>query len=310
MANSKYIYVDGNMIPYEDAVVHVNTVAVKYGSNVFEGLCVYEGQGDNFLFRAHEHYVRLEDSRRLMQVDCDYTIDDYSEAVLSCLHANDVTGDAHIRLTIMITGDGYSETTGPASLVCIVGPRKPTRLEDRTKHAAVSSWLRQDDRIAPPRIKAGANYHNSRFGLLEARRNGYDQAIFLTLDGKISEGANSCLCMVRNGVLVTPTITSSILESVTRSTLLQLAAEELGIPCQERDIDRSEIYSASEAFFCGSGLEISPILSVDRTPLGTGEIGPVSRQLWEAYEAVLRGRNQKYAGWLTPIQAARTGARG
>src|SRR5690606_22295479 len=165
-------------------------------------------------------------------------------------------------------GEGFSETRGPTSLVCAVSPRNATQLEDRTKHACVSSWLRIDDRTSPPRIKAGPNYHNSGFGTLEARRHGYDEAIFLTTCGKVSEAGNSCIFAVRDGVLITPGVTSSILESITRQTLIQLARDELGLKVEERDLDRSELYIASELFLCGSGLEISPVLSVDRLAVG------------------------------------------
>jgi branched-chain amino acid aminotransferase len=302
MANPDFVYVNGAMVPYAEATIHVASAAAKYGANVFEGVCAYEGDGGrSFVFRLREHLVRLHNSVRLMQIDCEYGDADYTEAVLTALRENRIRGDAHIRLTVFITGEGYSDARGPASLVCIASPRAPAPLDRKAAHAAVSTWRRIDDAIMPPRIKAGANYHNSRFGMLEARRNDYDEAIFLTLAGKVSEGANSCFAMVRGGVLVTPPVTASILESVTRATLLELAAEELGLRVQEREIDRSELYLAEEAFFCGSGHEIRPVLSVDRFPLGDGGVGPVTRRLWKSYEAVVRGRNASRAGWLTAV---------
>lgn len=302
MAKPQFIYVNGAMVPYADATIHVASVAAKYGANVFEGICAYGGDGGrSFVFRLKEHLVRLHNSVRMMQIDCDYGDADYAEAVLTSLRENRIGGDAHIRLTVFITGEGYSDAKGPASLVCIASPRAATPLEAKGAHAAVTTWRRIDDAIMPPRIKAGANYHNSRFGMLEARRNGYDEAIFLTLAGKVSEGANSCFAMMRGGILVTPPATASILESVTRATLLELAADDLGLPVQEREIDRSELYLADEAFFCGSGHEIRPVLSIDRFPVGDGGVGQITRRLWDSYEAVIRGRNQSRAAWLTPV---------
>jgi branched-chain amino acid aminotransferase len=302
MANPEFIYVDGAMVPYANATIHVASVAAKCGANVFEGLCAYAGDGGrSFVFRLKEHLVRLHNSVRMMQIDCDYGDADYEEAVLTSLRENRIRGDAHIRLTVFITGEGTPDTRGPASLVCISSTRAATPLDSKGTHAAISSWRRIDDAVTPPRIKAGANYHNSRFGLLEARRNGYDEAIFLTLAGKVSEGGAACFAMVRDGVLITPPVTASILESVTRATLLQLAVEELGLRVQEREIDRSELYIADEAFFCGSGYEIRPVLSVDRFPVGNGEVGPITRRLWESYDAVIRGRTNTRAGWLTPV---------
>jgi branched-chain amino acid aminotransferase len=303
VSNPDLIYFNGEMVRYDQANIHVSSVAAKYGANVFEGLCTYAGaDGALYVFRLEEHLVRLHNSVRMMQIDCDYSDQDYTDAILKSLRGNNIRGDAHIRLTVFITGEGYSEGRGPSSLVCIANLRKATpAFETRGAHAAVTTWRRIDDSCMPPRIKAGANYQNSRFGLLEAKRNGYDEAIFLTTSGKVSEGANSCFAMVRDGVLITPPVTSSILESVTRATLLTLAEEDLGLKVQEREIDRSELYVADEAFFCGSGQEIRPVLSVDRTPVGSGQTGPITRRLWNAYDSVIRGGAGSRAQWLTAI---------
>lgn len=300
--NPEFIYVNGAMVPYADATIHVSSVAAKYGANVFEGLCAYAGEGDqSFLFRAKEHLVRLHNSVRMMQIDCNHTDEDFMDAILMSLRENRIRGDAHIRLTVFITGEGYSDGRGPSSLVCSAKGRTPTPIDNRTAHAAISTWRRIDDATMPPRIKAGANYLNSRFGLLEARRNGYDQVIFLTLAGKVSEGANASFAIVRNGTLITPPVTAGILESVTRSTLLELAADDLGLRVQEREIDRTELYVADEAFFCASGMEMRAVLSIDRFPVGNGRIGPVTRLLWDAYEAVVRGRKEARRAWLTSV---------
>lgn len=302
MAKPSLIYMNGDMVPYADATIHVASAAAKYGANVFEGLCAYADEDDRcFIFRLEEHLVRLQQSVRMMQIDCDYTQADYADAIMRSMQKNDVRSDAHIRLSVFITGEGASESRGPASLVCIVSTRQSVSIETRAANAAVTSWRRIDDTMMPPRVKAGANYHNSRFGMLEAQRNGYDEAIFLTSSGKVSEGANSCFAMVRNGMLVTPPVTSSILESVTRATLLEIAADELGLTVQEREIDRSELYVAEEAFFCGSGQEIRPVISIDRFSLGAGAPGPVTRRLWECYKHVVTGKNEARRGWLTEV---------
>jgi branched-chain amino acid aminotransferase len=302
MTNPEFIYVNGDMVPYANATIHVSSIAAKYGSNVFEGLCAYAGESEqSFLFRVKEHLARLHNSVRIMEIDCDYSDEDYMNAIFMTLRENQIRGDAHIRLTVFITGEGYSDGRGPATLVCTAKARTSTPIDHRTAHAAISTWRRIDDSIMPPRLKAGANYHNGRFGLLEARRNGYDQVIFLTLAGKVSEGASASFAMVRNGALVTPPVTAGILESVTRSTLLELAADDLGLRVQEREIDRTELYVADEAFFCASGMEMRAVLSVDRFPVGDGRVGPVTRQLWDTYEAVIRGRNKARIAWLTPV---------
>jgi len=305
LPQARYICVNGRLVPWEDATIHVSSVSVKYGTNVFEGLAAYAGEGGECsVFRVKEHLARLRDGLRLMQMDCDYRDQDYLDAVRMSLTGNGIRGDAHIRLTVFITGEGPIEGRGPTALVCMANPRAAGPLESKAVHAAVSTWRRIDDAIMPPRVKSGAFFHNSRLGVLEARRNRYDEAIFLTLAGKISEAANSCFFMVRNGVLLTPPITASIQESITRLTLLELAADDLGLRAQERDIDRSELYLAEEIFLCGTSAEIRPVLSVDRRTVGNGQVGAVTRRLWDAYETVLRGRNPARTGWLTPMWQA------
>jgi len=302
IANPEWIYVDGSMVARAAATIHVSSVAARYGTSVFEGMCVYGGEsGQSFVFRAKEHLTRLRQSLRIMEIDCDYSDADFMDAILRSVRENQIRGDAHVRLSVFVIGEGLSECRGPISLVCVAHPRPATPIDQRGSHINVSTWRRVDNSIMPMRIKAGANYQNSRFGTMEARRNGYDEAIFLTTAGKVSEGGHSCFAMVRNGVLITPPVTASILESVTRSTLLELAADDVDLRVQEREVDRSELYIADEAFFCGSRKEICPVLSVDRFPVGDGRVGPITRRLWDAYQAVIRGRNKTRAGWLTPV---------
>jgi branched-chain amino acid aminotransferase len=168
------------------------------------------------------------------------------------------------------------------------------------KHFAVSSWRRNADDASPPRIKATANYLNSRLAGIEARRSGFDGAIILNRDGSVSEGPGGCLFMVRDGVLVTPPVSAGILESITRDALLVLG-REAGIHACERDVGRTELYLADELFYCGTGQELVPILSVDRKRVGGGGIGPVTRSLQQQYDAVVRGQREQHLGWLTPV---------
>jgi branched-chain amino acid aminotransferase len=165
----------------------------------------------------------------------------------------------------------------------------------------VSSWRRISDNVMPPRVKAGPNYHQSRMIIAQARVDGYEGAILLNERDKVSEGPYACLMIVRDGQPITSTITSGILESITRATLIELFAAELGLKVIEREIDRTELYIADEAFFCGSAAEILPITSVDRFPLGDGSVGPITRHIREVYLDVVRGKVPKYRHWLTPV---------
>jgi branched-chain amino acid aminotransferase len=171
-------------------------------------------------------------------------------------------------------------------------------------HVQVSSWTRISDASMPPRIKAAPNYHNSRLALLQARADGYDNALLLSNDGKVTEGPGYCIFLVRGGKLITPPVTSGILESVTRDSLMQMAPG-LGLEVVEREIDRTELYVADELFFCGSAAEVTPILSVDRITIGDGAAGPRTQAMREAYMAAVHGEVSERSGWLTPVFASK-----
>jgi branched-chain amino acid aminotransferase len=173
--------------------------------------------------------------------------------------------------------------------------------DSRGLHCGVSSWRRIGDEDMPPRIKAAANYHNSRLAGLEAKQNGYDDAILLDRNGKVTEGPGYTLFLVRDGVVITPSVTSGILEGVTRDTLLALIPEVLSCKVIEREIDRTELYVADEAFFCGSGAEITPIFSIDRRTVGSGTPGPLTKEIRGAYFALVRGKRETHREWLLPV---------
>lgn len=168
--------------------------------------------------------------------------------------------------------------------------------------ACISSWERIHDNALPPRAKVGANYINGRYAHLQARQDGYDLPIFLGRDGKVAEGAGACLFMVRNGQLVTPPTTSSVLESITRDTIMVLA-REAGVVVVERLVDRTELYLADEVFLCGSAAEISPIVSVDGYALGNSLPGPITVSLLKAYLAVASGENLDHPEWRTVVHS-------
>jgi branched-chain amino acid aminotransferase len=167
----------------------------------------------------------------------------------------------------------------------------------------VASWRRISDDTVPPRLKAGANYQNSRLAQTEAKVNGYDTAIILNHRGTVAEGPGACLMMVRNGKLITPPVTAGILESITRATLMELAGRDLAVEVMEREVDRTELYVADEVFMCGSGLEVLPITSVDRIAIGDGTRGPLTKRIQDVYFAAARGELPAYRHWLTPVYA-------
>jgi branched-chain amino acid aminotransferase len=167
--------------------------------------------------------------------------------------------------------------------------------------ARISSWRRISEDVMPPRVKNLSNYRNSQLARMESLLDGYDTTLIINHQGKVAEGPGACVMLVRDGKLITPDLTSGILESITRDALIVLAREELGIPVEERVVDRTELYVADEVFLCGTAAEISPVVSVDKYDIADGEIGPVTRELEDLFARVLRGREPRYAHWRTPV---------
>ena len=307
MSHPRFLSFNGEVVPYEQAKVHVLTPGLKYGAGVFEGIRGYwnESRGEMYVFRLREHLDRLQYSMRVMRYDHAITSAMVERAILQVVHANELREDVHIRPMVWVDGDGEMLAKGPIGWMVAALPRPPNpQVRDGVK-VGVSSWQRIADASMPARVKATANYVNGRLAGMQGMLDGYDNVLMLTSRGHVAESPGSCFFMIRDGKPITPGTTSSILESVTRATVMQLLQEIIGDTTTERDIDRTEVYAAEEAFFCGSGHEIQPILSLDHLPIGTGEPGPLTRRLQERYFALVRGETNDHAEWLTPVWAGR-----
>lgn len=305
-----YVSMDGNLVAEKDATIHVSSPALRFGAHIFEGIRGYWNAdlGELFVFRLDEHLERLRQGMKVMRYERIAPTDALRDQVLGLVRANAHDSDIGIRLSAYVVGRGFIDAAGPVSIMCASDAAPARTLADRTVDAMVTSWQRIDDHAMPARLKCAANYQNSRLGLMQARAAGYAEAIFLTPDGKVAEGAGACLFMVRDGVLSTPPTSAGILESVTRDTVMRLAAERGGQPVVERVIDRSELYLADELFFCGSTYEVSPVVAVDGIAIGAGEPGAVAAQVWRWYEGLVRGSDSAHPAWRTPVygrQAAR-----
>jgi len=294
------IWMNGRLVVQDQAVLPVNSAAVFYGTNVFEGLRAYwnADDGEVYCFRLQEHFVRFRESMKMMRFAVPYSDVDLYEAVREVLKGNEVREDIHMHLVAYVTGAGM-DATAPTGLY--INPRRRGRIADGGLACCVSSWLRTSDNAIPIRLKCGANYQNGRLAVLQAKADGYDAPILLNQQGHVAEGTGATFFMVRKGKLVTPPVSSDILESITRTTLIEEIGPELGLDVVEREIDRTELYVADEAFFCGSGYEITPIVSIDRFPLGDGTVGSTTRRLLTAYMNVVRGVDTRRPEWRTPV---------
>ncbi len=301
---NRRIWLKGEILNVNDAKIHVLAPTSQFGLNVFEGIPCYwnEKEQQLYAFRLKDHYDRLLRSAKLLQIDCKYTKKDLQEALTDVIRANAYQENLSVRQTLFVDGFGSWGSEGPAEMFVAPIPRTKTSTEYNKKglHCCVTSWRRISDETLSPRIKCGANYINSRVGQREALRNGYDTCIFLNESGKVAEGPGSCFFMIKDGTMITPQLTDSVLESITRDTVQKLAREK-GIEVIERTIDRTELYTCDEAFLCGSAMEITPVLSIDHFSVSDGEIGTMTQELHQMYLEAVKGNILKFKEWVTPI---------
>ncbi len=299
---------DGRVVRYDQAVLHISTPAVRYGATAFEGVRAYWNDEDDelYVFRVREHVSRLLQSARLMGMDpIKYGVDDVIGLMIDLLQANDVRQGVHLRPSMFVAGEGSIQARGPVSLGIIAVPSGAVvdtgGWDTRPFRLAVSSWRKIEDNMTPPRIKCAANYQNARLALLQAETDGYDGALMLDARGHVTEEARACVFAVRNGTVLTPPVTSDILESITRDTVIGLLREVHGVEVVERDIDRTELYVADEVFLSGTALGVTPVGSVDRFDVGDGAPGPITAAVNRTYANAASGKDKSRSGWLTPV---------
>lgn len=302
---NRYVWLDGKPVRVKNAKLHVLTPASQYGLNVFEGIRCYwnEEKKQLYAFRLEDHLRRLKQSQKLLLMEDKYSIDELREAFLTVVKVNGYREDIAVRQTLFVDGSGSWYSASPVNMLISPIPKSKTNPEYQKQglHCCISSWQRINDNSLSPRIKCGANYINSRMAQLEALRNGYDTAIFINKDGNIAEGPGSCLFMVKAGTLITPLLTDSVLESITRDTIIRIARDMLHIPVIERSISRTELYTCEEAFLCGSAMEITPVLSVDRYMIGNGTSGPMTSAIHRTYLDIVTNAVPDQNNWLCGV---------
>lgn len=306
--NAKVFFMDGEFLPAERGVISVRAHGFAYGTGCFEGIRGYWNEQDQqvYLFRLREHYERLARSCKILQISLPYTVDELIEISRELVRLNGQHQDVYLRpvafksdITIGVRlhdiEDSFLITSEPVgNYVDTAGLR-----------CGVSSWRRIDDNAIPARAKICGAYVNSAFAKSEALQNGFDEAIMLTNEGKVSEGSAENIFLITNGEFVTPAPTENILLGITRDTIIQLIRSEFNRITHERRVDRTELYAADEIFLCGTGAQIAPVISIDHRPIGTGKVGPIARQLQELYFDIVRGKRSEYCDeWCTPVYAA------
>lgn len=301
----EWIWRSGSLVPWDEARVHVNAVGHASVAAVFEGIKAYRAADGRRLlvFRLDDHLRRLVDSARICRLSLPCDAETLHGATVDLLSANDYRQDTYLR-PWAYPGGIVREQMVPAGAPCEViidsWPFSTSLDTSRGCRAGVSSWQRVPDAAMPPRVKAFSNYHNGRLALMEARENGHDWPVMLNERHKVSEGAAACIALVRDGVVSTPSLSSGVLPGITRDTAITLL-RALGIPVEEREVDRSELYLADEIFFMGTAWEVLPVTTIDGLAVGDGTPGQVTRRLSQAYRALVRGEDDRFPQWITEV---------
>ncbi len=303
---AEFIWFNGSFVPWDEARIHALSHVVSYGSSVFEGMRAYATPQGPAVFRLQPHVRRLHDSARIYRMEIPYKAEDLSQAICETVRVNRLP-DAYIRPIVL---RGYAElgvnpSRCPVDVVIAafrwgryLGPEALEKGVD----VCVSSWNRMAPNTFPALAKAGANYMNAQLIRMEALANGYVEGIALDPTGYVSEGSGENVFAVRDGTLYTPPLTSSILEGVTRDSVMVLA-RDMGLPVREQVLPREFLYIADELFFAGTAAEITPIRSLDRIPIGSGTRGPITTQLQQTFLSIVEGRAEDRHGWLTHVGA-------
>jgi branched-chain amino acid aminotransferase len=301
----KHAFFQGRIVPIEQARVSIMTHAFNYGTGCFEGIRAYWNarRKQLYVFRLPEHFERMHRSARILRINLAYSVDELCNITLDLLRREGYRQDAYVRPLAYKSEEviGVRLHNLADDLAIFAVPFGRYIEKEEGAHVCISSWTRVDDNAVPARAKITGAYINSAFCKTDAVLAGYDEALVLTQTGHISEGSAENFFMVRNGQLITPPVTSNILEGITRDTVMELASAEMGLETVQRSIDRSEIYICDEAFLCGTGVQVAAITQVDHHPIGDGEIGPVVSRLRDLYFGVVRGDNPTYQHWCTPV---------
>ena len=301
-----YVYFQKRIIPLEEARLPVMTHAFLYGTAVFEGIRGNwaEDRDEVLLFRPREHFERIRMSAQIMKIGLDHTVPELVDICTQVVARSGLREDVYIRPIAYKSG----EVIGPRlndvadDYLMFVLPFGNYLDVDAGIRCQTSTWRRVPDTSIPARAKVNGLYVNSALAKTEAVENGYDEAIMLNDDGHVSEGSGENVVIIRHGQLITPEVSDNVLEGITLASVLQLAKDELGLEVVERTIDRTELYVADECFLTGTAAHLSPVVEVDRRQVGSGGIGPITKKLQGLFFDVIRGRNAKYADWVTAVK--------
>jgi branched-chain amino acid aminotransferase len=312
LVEQEWIWRDGEMIPWAEAQVHVLSLAVQFGSSVFEGIRCYTTPSGPAIFRLHDHLRRLGDSCRIYRMDPGFTAEELAAACTELVAKNGLEA-CYLRPMVMrgYGSAGMNPVNTPVHTYICAFPWGTYLGEGALEagvDACVSSWQRPEPNTFPALAKGAGHYNNAQLIKMEAVLNGFSEGIALGPNGLVSEGSGQNLFLVRDGVVITPTVDGTMLSGITRDSILKIA-RDLGLPTREQPVPREMLYTADELFFSGTAAEVTPIRSVDRVQIGMGRMGPVTRRLQQRFMQTVHGEVEDTRGWLAPVRVPEVAAR-
>ena len=299
---SKFLWFDGKIVPVEKAKVPVTTHAIHYGTSVFEGIRAYWNSKNLYVFRLDEHMKRFRNSGKYYHISLNFTNKQIKNGIINLCKKNKMKKSCYIRPFYFVGEHGLNlhvDENSPTNVAIFMFPFGDL-FNKKGITAGISSWRKFSVLSTPPQAKMGGNYLNSILTTQEAKRNGYDEAILLDKLGNVSEAPGENIFIVDDDKIVTPPLTSSALEGITRESIFYLAKDR-GYQVEIREIARSELYIADEVFLSGTAAEITPIIQIDQNKIGNGKVGVITRELMSDYTDVVMNKNEKYSQWLTPV---------
>jgi len=298
-------YFNGQFVPLAEVKIGIQTHALHYGTACFEGIRGYWNPDAEqmYIFRLREHYERLANSARTIRMKLPASVDELCDITVELIARQGLKEDVYIRPLLYKSNEiiGVRLHGLDDAFVVYALPFGKYLDSEQGVRCRVSSWRRVEDGAIPARCKITGSYINSALAKSEAVEDGYDEAILLNDDGHVAEGSGENIFLVAGGELVTPALSENILPGITRNALIRIALEEMGMRTVERKVDRTELYSADEVFLCGTAAEVTPVLEIDRRPIGNGQIGQTTRKLQKLFFEVVKGVNPKYAAWCRAV---------
>lgn len=300
-----YTFFNNQFVPSDEARINVRNNSFNYGTAIFEGIRAYWNKEHNqmYILKMEDHYRRLMQGSRFLNFDLPYSLGDYCRITVELMKKNNHKEDVYIRPLVYYTPDKISpKFVGyEAGFTLYTVPMGDYIDVSKGIKVCVSTWRRISENMVPARFKLCGIYVNSALAKTEALERGLDEAIMLNSDGHVAEGSAENIFIIRDRELITPSVADDILEGITRKALIGICREELGYTVIERKIDRTELHICDEAFLCGTGAQVSPIIEVDGKKVGDGSVGPITQKIQKIYFGIVKGENEKYREWLTPV---------